>query len=344
MERKLDYFKLVIPEIVEIGMQQFIAIVLSIKGYGVISLFYGFVIGRIVALLLFYILQPWSFGFAYKWKEIIELRKFGFSYQIFQLIGVVSGIVAPIIVGSIVGTQALGLVTWAGGVSALSLTFSEIIGRALFMLGSRFQKNRDVLVKTIEISVQITYLISLPINFLIISLAGPITFIIFTDKWHAGIGLIYIYSIQAVFMTSVTILNQVLLAIGQSKIVRNINFYKIILHWFLGFILTIKFGMYGFAISSVITSLVFIPLLMVLKQKLPIYFFKNTSTYFIISGLAALIIYYIQLVNPVQTVLQLIMYSGFGIFLYFGILAMINFASLKHIYRYSRNLLLILKH
>ena len=65
LERRLDFTKLIIPQIVEHVIFYSLAIVLAFKGFGLESFTYSVLARGIVGLILIYIISPWKPGFSF---------------------------------------------------------------------------------------------------------------------------------------------------------------------------------------------------------------------------------------------------------------------------------------
>lgn len=174
---------------------------------------------------------------------------FGVPFQVSAVYGTMSGAVAPVVVGGMLGVNALGLVNWAGGVAGLPRIISEIISRILLPLGARSQNDPEILKKTIERAMHLSSVISFPLIALVFVLAKPITYIVFTDKWLPGLGALYVFSIYGVFAILQDILVHALWAIGYSKKVRDITVLSVVLQWIFSFVLVSKLGLIGFSIA-----------------------------------------------------------------------------------------------
>ena len=71
LERKLDFQKLVIPQLVENTVYSLALIICALKGFGINTFTVAILLRSIVGLPIIYMIQPWSIGFAYK-KEIFK--------------------------------------------------------------------------------------------------------------------------------------------------------------------------------------------------------------------------------------------------------------------------------
>lgn len=133
--------------------------------------------------------------------------------------------VVPGFVGAVSGSQAVGLVNWAGGVRGAGLAPVDVIGGIVFPACAQAQTRKKFLKSLIEKMIQISCVLSFPLLAAIFALAPRVTYIIYTSKWLPGLTALYLSLIQGVFILIGGILIQVLFAFGQVRTVRNISLF-----------------------------------------------------------------------------------------------------------------------
>jgi PST family polysaccharide transporter len=82
LERKLEFIKLVFPQILEQVAYNVILVFLAMKGFGLSSFTFAVLARGAIGVVAIYILQPWVPGFAFSRKTLAGLFKFGVPYQI----------------------------------------------------------------------------------------------------------------------------------------------------------------------------------------------------------------------------------------------------------------------
>lgn len=319
LEREMAFSKQTILEIIEIIILQVVTIILAIRGMGVASFIWGILISRLLIAIAYFFIKPWKIGIRINFKEIKPYFSFAFHYHVNSIIGTVNGSLVSVVAGGIFGPAKLGLISWAGGVGSLPRASGDIIARIAFPLGSRLQNDKKTLTKTIEKSIQYANFITFPVVALMIGLAQPITYIIFTSKWSGGIHSLYFFILQSIFISFTSILSSVLLGLGMAKVVRNINLISSAIIWILIFPLMHFFDYNSFAIATFFSSLTFLISLRELKKKVPIKILKYTYSYLLASVFAGLIVFSINIFYPLHSIFDLISVSIFGglIYLFF---------------------------
>lgn len=316
LERAIRFKELVIGEIFEIAIMSVSTLILALNGYGVASLVFGLLISRIVSAAIFFILSPWKIGFYFSFSLLKKFLNFGIPFQINTLVGLINGSIAPVVVGGLIGTNALGLVNWAGGVGAFPRMAGDVVGRIIFPAASRVQKNNRLLKTVVERSIQLSSLTTFPIVAIQTALAEPLTYIVFTSKWADAIPSLYFFILQSAFLSISVILINTLLALGKSKLVQNISLFWVGLQILLTIILIRLFGFVGFAIAGFIVSLTFFIPLFEIKKTIQIDIFKNSLSFLIYSLISGILVYLYRLLFPIKSILDLMLAGILGILIY----------------------------
>ncbi len=320
LQRELDYRKIVIGETLEIFVTQAVCVFLAIRGWGILSLIFGTVVGRYFGSLIFFILSPWPIGFNFSLKSIKEILPFGFNFQISNVIGVINGAITPILVGKVIGSSAVGLISWAGGLAAFPRAASEILSQMVFPVCSRSQEDKRLLGQIIEKSIQLSCLCSFPLTAILLALAKPVTYLIYTDKWLIGLPVLYIFLIQSVFIVLTDVFMQSLLALGESKKYRNISFFWSVLQWALAVPLVLKLGFVGLPIAGLIVSSTFFIPLAFLRQKVKFALTSHVIPYIVFSAVAGGVAFLANNYHPSKGLFDLIWTSTLGLIAYSALL------------------------
>jgi len=107
LERRLDFSKLIIPQIAETLIFNITAVYLASKGFGVASFTWAVLIRGIFGLVIMYMIQPWMPGFAFSKDSVKSLLKFGIPYQGNTILAMVKDDGMILILGGILGSSGL---------------------------------------------------------------------------------------------------------------------------------------------------------------------------------------------------------------------------------------------
>lgn len=316
LERVINYKRIAIAEVSEILVFNIFAIYLAFNGFGIASFIWGLVISRFTTAIILFILRPWQIGFSLTLARLKRFLSFGVPFQVSTVYGTMSGAVAPVVVGGMLGVNALGLVNWAGGVAGLPRVISEIISRIVLPLGARSQNDPEILKKTIERAMHLSSVISFPLIALVFVLAKPITYIVFTDKWLPGLGTLYVFSIYGAFAILQDILVHALWAIGYSKAVRDITLLSVVLQWIFSFVLVSKLGLIGFSIAWLLTGVNCILLYLELRKRVQINVITDLLKTLVLSVLTGLAAFLVTLLIPVKSIWHLMGIGSAGLAVY----------------------------
>jgi len=154
LERKLDYKKLVIPQVLENLIYNVTLIVSAILGLGVMSFVVAVLLRSFVGLVATYIIQPWSIGFAFNNKSFKNLLSFGVPFQTNSILALFKDDLLTIILGKILPIAQLGYIGFAQRLAYLPLRLvMDNIIKITFPSFARLQDDKLSLKIAIEKSI-----------------------------------------------------------------------------------------------------------------------------------------------------------------------------------------------
>jgi len=154
LERKLEFGKLIIPQVFENLAYNLVAVYFAWSGFGIRSFTYAVLVRGIVGLIAMYIIKPWKPGIGLNKKSVKELLKFGVPYQVNSLLATIKDDGMTVVLGGILGSSGVGLLGWAQkwGQAPLRFFMDHVI-KVTFPAFSRLQDEKDHLSKTLERSI-----------------------------------------------------------------------------------------------------------------------------------------------------------------------------------------------
>jgi len=257
LERKLEFGKFVIPEILENLFYSTIVVFLAWKGFGISSFTYAVLARGIVGVVAMYILMPWRPGFALSKKALKNLFNFGIPYQANTLVSVFKDQGITLILGSILSTSAIGILGFAIRLSQMPLRlFMDNVTKVSFPAFSRLQDDKNELQKTVTLSIKFITFLVFPFVFGMLSLITDLIKIFPAyQKWEVGLLALYIISVNTLFAAVATILTNLLTAIGKIKITIQITIMYTILTLVLVPIMSLLGGVNGAALGYAMVGL-----------------------------------------------------------------------------------------
>lgn len=322
LERKLAYGRVMVGEIAELFVTQSVTILLAVLNFGVVSFVIGTFFGKLVGMVLFFLLSRWSWGFGWKLSDLRSLLSFGFPLQAASWVGILNGAVVPVFVGRFPGPggwsgpEAVGFITWASGVSVLPVALAGVFEQLLFPLLSRIRGSRAFASRIFERALRMVIVVALPSGVMLFILAGEVTEIVYTPLWLPALPALR-FSIIHSFLAAVSGLAlTALLAFGGSKFFRKMHILWALLQWILTVPLVLIFGFWGVTLASVFVSATGLYSFNKLREYLDIRFFKIVTYPVLGSLLLGVVLYFWSHYFKVENFIELGVLALGGMALY----------------------------
>jgi len=268
LERRLEFARLVIPQIAETLAFNLIAVVLAWKGLGVASFSWAVLTRGLVGLVLIYIISPWKPGFALERKSAKRLLSFGIPFQTNSFLALLKDDLLTVFLGKILPFSEIGFVGWAQKWANMPLRFiMDNVIKVGFPLYSRLQDNYSALKAGIEKAVFAVCFLTFPVLVGLSLLASPLVqFLPRYLKWQPALVSLYLFCGQAALACISTVLTNVLNATGRVKTTLKLMIFWTVLTWILTPFLVFKVGFNGVALAALlVSSTVFLPIMLVKK-------------------------------------------------------------------------------
>ncbi len=269
LERKLEFSKVVVPQILEQLTFFGVLVVMAWRGAGVIAYAYATMARSLVGVVAMWFLQPWSIGLSWDRAVTKQLVGFGIRFQLYDLLARVKDNLFYLVMGWFLPLTEFGYINWAKNWSMYpyNLTVGNV-SAVMFPTYSRLQGHPHVLKRAIE---KTTFFISLLIVPLIIGtiiLMGPLTEIVPRyAKWQPALLSFTLFALSIIPAAISSPLVSTLNAIGQIKQSLKLMGMWLSLTWLLTPLLVYWYGFNGVAWASLIISLTSIlPVYLVKKE------------------------------------------------------------------------------
>lgn len=113
LERKIQFQKIVLVQIVENTIFYISVIFFAWQGYGLLSFAYSVVARAIVGVILIYSLSFWIPRIGFSRKSARHLLSFGVPFQSMSFLALVKDEFVNLFLGKVIGFEALGFIGWA---------------------------------------------------------------------------------------------------------------------------------------------------------------------------------------------------------------------------------------
>lgn len=277
LERKLDFNKLVLPQIFEQLVFHSILIVLAWKGFGVRSYFYAILARSLIGLVVMQILQPWLPRIKINKKSLKGLLGFGFKFQLNDFLARIKDQLYFLALGAFLPLKDFGYLQWAKNWSMYpyNLTVQNVMS-ITFPTFSRLQTHKDLLKKAIEKSIYFIALFIFPILVGMSVFIYPLTELVDKyQKWQPALFSFVLFSLSVAWSAISTPLINSLNAIGKINQTLKLMVMWTVLTWVSTPVLVWRFGFNGVAIAAFFISFTSIFSVLMTKKYIAVEIIKN---------------------------------------------------------------------
>lgn len=279
LERKLDFNKLVVPQILETAGFYGIAVLLAWQGFGISSFTWAVLTRGIVGLISIYIISPWRISFGISRPVAKRLLHFGAPFQAHSFLALLKDDVMTIFLGKVLPFAEVGYIGWAKKWAEVPLRLiMDSIIRVTFPVFSRLQDSREALGKALDKVVFGLSLTIFPISTGLLFFVRPMIEIIPRyGKWEPALFSFYIFIVVSAIAGISSPLTETLKAMGKIKTVVKLMVLWTVLTWVLTAILIQFFGFNGFALSLLLVTSTIVLVVGLVKKVTPFSFWTNIS-------------------------------------------------------------------
>ena len=256
LERRLDFAKLVIPQMVEQLAYNVILIFCAVRGFGVQSYTLAVLVRSLLGVVSMYFLQRWPIGFAWEKATVRQLVGAGAKFQLNDLLARVKDQLFYVVLGLWLPLKEFGYITFAKQFSFLpyQLTVQNVIA-ITFPTYARLQQHPHLLKRAIEKTLFFITLLIFPM------LVGMCVFLepllrVFPrySKWEPALLTFILFTLSIGWGAISTPLTNTLNAIGKISVTLKLMVMWTVLTWILTPIAIWAFGFQGVAIAAFVIA------------------------------------------------------------------------------------------
>jgi len=294
MERRIQFEKQIFPQIVESLIFNILVVILALKGLGVASFSWAFLLSGIASLPIYYFLAPWKIGFQLDWKVAKKILTFGTPYQLKSILGIFKDDFIKLYATKTVGLGGIGFLEWGQRWAFSPFRFIvDSVTKVTFPAFARIQEEKAVLKKALETSLFTVSTLMFPLMAGLVIVASYFVVLIPKyQKWESALPILYFFSLNAAVSSLSNLLVNVLDAIGKVKTTLTLMIFWTLATWILTPIGIYYLGAVGVAaVSALITFSIFITVYLV-KKTLPFNFFTSIHKPLLASFIMLAIIFF----------------------------------------------------
>lgn len=302
MERKLEFNKLVIPQIAETIVFNVSVVILAWQGFGVNSFTFAVIIRSIVGLISTYIIQPWLPAIAFSKESFVSIVKFGIPYQMNVFLAMIKDDGMTLFLGGVIGSSGIGLLGWAQKWAYAPLRFfMDQVIKVTFPAFSRLQDNKNDLSDMVSKSIFFVCLLVFPSLIMLVMLAPSLVEIIPKyNKWSPALFAISILSITSALAAITTPLTNTLNAIGKITVTSKLMVMWTVLTWIFVPILASVYGVNGAALGFTLVGLSSFVALYLVSRYVQINYIKSVGKPFLAAIVMGSAVFIIRTLFPIS--------------------------------------------
>lgn len=268
LERKLDFSKLVLPQIIETFVYNGLLIFLAMNGYGIMSYTVAILARSVVGVVAMYFLQQWSFGFSLNIDALRRMLGTGVKFQLNDFLARIKDQLFYVALGLYLPKTEYGYIGFAKQWSFMpyQLTVQNVIA-ITFPTYSRLQHDKTLLKRAIEKTLFFISLLIFPMLVGMCILIIPVTSLIEKyQKWQPALLTFVLFTLSIGWSAISTPLTNTLSAIGKINRTLQLMIIWTVLTWILTPVAMYFFGFNGVAIAAIAISF---------TSVLPIYYVRE---------------------------------------------------------------------
>lgn len=300
MERKLEFNKLVIPQIFEALVFSLSSVYFASQGFGVAAFTISVLLRGFVGLIVTYSVQPWMPGISFSVQSFKSILRFGVPYQANSFLAMLKDDGMTIFLGTILGTHGVGLLGWAQKWAYAPLRFfMDQVIKVTFPAFSRLQDNKEELSRAVSNSIKFISLLVFP-SLIMLVLTAPVmvTIIPKYNKWQEALMALIILSITSALAAITTPLTNTLNAIGRISLTFKLMIMWTILTWVFVPILAMIHGLNGAALGLTLVGLSSFVAIYLISKYIKIDYFESVGKPLLIAAILGGIVFVVKGMFP----------------------------------------------
>lgn len=278
LERKLDFHKLVLPQIFEQIVFYTLLIGLAWKGMGVMAYTFAVLARSVVGVIVMWLIEPWrELGFAWDTTVLRSLLGFGIKFQLNDFLARVKDQLFFLVMGIFLPLDQFGYVQWAKNWSLYpyNLTVQNVLA-ITFPTYSRLQAKTQLLKTAIEKSLFFISLAIFPILAGMSLFIWPLTQVVEKYRqWEPAVPSFILFALSIGWAALSTPLINTLNAVGHINKTLKLMIFWTVLTWLLTPITVWLWGFNGVAISAFVISFTSVLSVSMVKQYVPVSVFPQ---------------------------------------------------------------------
>jgi O-antigen/teichoic acid export membrane protein len=268
LERKLNFGKLVFPQVIESLVFNGILVGLTLGGYGISSFSWAFLISSLIGIPFYYFVSPWKIGIGIN-KNSLNYLKYGIQFQAKNILGTIKDDLLTVILIRFLSFAQIGYIGFAQRLAFYVYRYIvDSVTKVTFSAYSRAQHDLVFLKNAIEKSLFFVSASMFPILFGLI-IVSPYLIKFYpnwNNKWEPAIFSIIFFCLNAAVSSLSGILVNVLDATGRVKVTLRLMVLWTVLIWVLTPFFIYLYGYNGVSVASFLVTTTIVYTIFLVKK------------------------------------------------------------------------------
>jgi len=268
MVRDLDFRSIGLIEISVEFASSLLSVVLALSGFSFWSLVWKNIIGNILLVAAYFIVNPWRPIFRFDYPAFKEIFTFSGNVLGSNIISYAQTNIDYLLVGKVFGSRDLGMYTMAVQMTTFPLKrVSSVIADVLFPVFSRMQEDNDKLQKGYTKTTRLVSIITFPAVAGLFMVSPEFVKVAFGDKWAPIVPLLSIFCLSGAVRSVTVLANSIFLSKGKADTAFRLNTLALVVSA-VGIILAAPFGVTGIAVAVTSISIVMYSIMQLLANRI----------------------------------------------------------------------------
>jgi PST family polysaccharide transporter len=236
LRRELGFKSMLVPQLGNGAVKGAVSIGLAFAGFGVWSLVFGQLAGSAARTVLLWVVKPWRPRLAFSREAAGPMLRYGLGVSAVSILGELSRNLDYLVVGSVLGSTALGFYFIAFRVPELVIMSGFRVGQqVLFPFYSRLrdvagpdeEEQRRQLARGYYRTLRLGALVSFPAAFGMAALASPIVLTLYGGRWQPAVVPFALIALWAGFYALVIMPGTLYKAMGRAGLLTAVSVVQV---------------------------------------------------------------------------------------------------------------------
>lgn len=256
LERKLEFERQIIPQIIEALVFNIIVVYLSYRNYEVLAFVYGVFLSSLAGLPIYYLIQSWRPQLFFDKTKLRHYLHFGVLFQGKTALAVVKDDLLTFVVTGIVGTSGIGFWGWSQRWAYSPFRFIvDSVTKVTFPAYARMRQDVSELGRVIEKTLFAVTAVLFPILAGIATMVPVLIHLVPKYlQWQPAVPSLVILCFQAGLSAMSGILVNILDSHGKVGVTLKLMIFWIALTWIFTIVFTKALGFTGISLAALLVS------------------------------------------------------------------------------------------